>query len=169
MAQTQTIPAQHQEHQPGRQSELNPQPISDSGRPGSARLDQATVLITGGDSGIGRAVAIAAAKEGANVAIACLEEHDDAKETRRLVEEYGRACLLLAGDLGDERVAKSFVEKVVERYGSLDVVVNGAGEQHPTEKPEDITEEQLERTFRTNVFAQFFAVKAALPHLREGA
>lgn len=148
---------------------MHPQPKSDSGRPGCNRLTGRAVLVTGGDSGIGRAVAIAAAKEGADVAIAYLEEDDDARETRRLVEEKGRACLLLAGDLADEAVCESVVRDTVDRYGRLDVLVNGAGEQHPQERPEDISAEQLARTFQTNVFSQFYTVKAALPHMREGS
>ncbi|MBV8372786.1 MAG: SDR family oxidoreductase, partial [Candidatus Eremiobacteraeota bacterium] len=115
-----------------------------------------------------RAVALGAAKEGANVAVAYLEEDADARETRRLVEEYRRDCLLLAADLGDESAAKDVVEKTVRHYGRLDVLVNGAGEQHPQSRPEDISSRQLLRTFQTNVFAQFYTVKAALPHLREG-
>ncbi|MBV8154262.1 MAG: glucose 1-dehydrogenase [Candidatus Eremiobacteraeota bacterium] len=166
---TQTLPPQHQDRQPGTQTELHPQPQSDSGRPGCNRLDGRVVLVTGGDSGIGRAVAIAAAKEGANVAIAYLNEDDDAAETLRLVQSKGRDGLTIAGDLGDEPHCKEVVEKTIERFGRLDVVVNGAGEQHPQERLEDVTEEQLSKTFRTNVFAQFFLLKAALPHLEKGA
>jgi len=169
MSETKTLPPQHQERQPGRQSELRPQPQSDSGRPGSGRLRDRAVLITGGDSGIGRAVAVLAANEGADVAISYLEEHEDAEETRRLVQEKGRRCELLPGDLRRENTARNVVEKTVERYGRLDVLVNGAGEQHPQKRPEDISGEQLERTFRTNVFAQFFTVQAALKHLQKGA
>ena len=110
--------------------------------------------------------AASATKE--RVAIAYLEEDDDARETRRLVEEKGRACLLLAGDLGDEAFCQSAVRKTVDRFGRLGVPVNGAAEQHPQERPEDISAEQLASTFRTNVFSQFYTVKAALPHMREG-
>ena len=127
------------------------------------------VLVTGGDSGIGRAIAIAAAKEGADVAVAYLDEHDDAHETRRLVAEQGRTCLLLSGDIGEEDTCKDIVAQTIERFGSLEVLVNCAGEQHPQDRPEDISETQLERTFRTNIFSQFFIVKAALEHLEKGA
>ena len=168
MSNMQTLPPQHQEHQPGREAQLEPRPQSDSGRPGANRLADRTVLITGGDSGIGRAVAIAAAKEGADVAIAYLEEHDDARETRRLVNEKGGECLLLAGDLGEEASCERVVQQTVDRFGRLDVLVNGAGEQHPQSRPEDISHEQLVRTFQTNVFAQFYMVKAALPHMKQG-
>ncbi|MBV8343778.1 MAG: SDR family oxidoreductase, partial [Candidatus Eremiobacteraeota bacterium] len=109
------------------------------------------------------------AKEGADVAIAYLEEDDDANETRRLVREKGRECELLAGDIGQERVARDIVAKTVERFGRIDVLVNGAGEQHPQARPEDIPAQQLEKTFRTNVFAQFFTVQEALKHLRRGS
>lgn len=169
MSKTTTLPPQHQDRQPGRQDELRPQPQSESNTPGSDRLKDRVVLVTGGDSGIGRAVAVLAAKEGADVAIAYLEEHDDAEETRRLVEEKGRRCELLAGDIGRESVARSFVTKTVERFGRLDVLVNAAGEQHRQDRPEDISAEQLERTFRTNVFAQFFTVEEALKHLQSGS
>ncbi|MBV8490415.1 MAG: glucose 1-dehydrogenase [Candidatus Eremiobacteraeota bacterium] len=168
MTQAPTLPRQHQERQPGRESELTPKPQSDSGRPGCQRLVNKSVLVTGGDSGIGRAVAVAAAKEGADVAIAFLEEDEDANETKRLVEAAGRRCLLLAGDLGNEAHCKEVVESVVSEFGGLHVLVNDAGEQHPQESVEDISEEQLVRTFRTNVLSQFFLVKAALPHLENG-
>ncbi len=169
MSRTQTLPPQHQEHQPGRQRELTPQPQSESKTPGCDRLRKRVVLVTGGDSGIGRAIAVLAAKEGADVAIAYLEEDDDANETRDLVRAKGRACELLVGDVGQERVARDMVARTIERFGRLDVLVNGAGEQHPQERPEDISAAQLERTFRTNVFAQFFTVQAALKHLGRGS
>ena len=169
MSETKTLPPQHQNHQPGRQDELKPQPQTDSQSRGSERLKDRVVLVTGGDSGIGRAVAVLAAKEGADVAIAYLEENEDAGETRRLVEEKGRQCVLLPGDIGRERTARDIVQKTVDRFGRLDVLVNGAGEQHPQDQPEDITAEQLEKTFRTNVFAQFFAVEEALKHLKRGS
>jgi len=169
MSETKTLPPQHQNHQPGRQDELKPQPQTESQSRGSDRLKDRVVLVTGGDSGIGRAVAVLAAKEGADVAIAYLEENEDAGETRRLVEEKGRECVLLPGDIGRERTARDIVQKTVERFGRLDVLVNGAGEQHPQDQPEDITAEQLEKTFRTNVFAQFFAVEEALKHLKRGS
>jgi NAD(P)-dependent dehydrogenase (short-subunit alcohol dehydrogenase family) len=169
MDEKKTLPTQHQDRQPGRQEELHPQPRTESGTPGSNRLKDRVVLVTGGDSGIGRAVAVLAAKEGADVAIAYLEEDGDAQETRRLVEEKGRKCELMAGDIGQEDIARGFVTRTVERFGRLDVLVNGAGEQHPQDRPEDISASQLERTFRTNVFAQFFTVEEALKHLKDGS
>ena len=125
--------------------------------------------MTGGDSGIGRAVAVAFAAEGADVAIVYLDEHDDAAETRRLVEERGRKCLALPADIGREKDAATAVKAALDEFGRLDIVVNNAAEQHPQESLSDITEEQIERTFRTNIFSMFFVTKAALPHLGRGA
>jgi len=126
-------------------------------------------VITGGDSGIGRAVAIAFAREGADVLISYLNEHSDAAETKRLVEQHGRRCVTLAGDIGYETFCGQLVEQTVSQLGRLDVLVNNAAEQHPQESIERISQDQLERTFRTNVFAMFYLVKAALPHLKEGS
>lgn len=148
---------------------MQPQPRGGPLGPGSGKLRDRTIFITGGDSGIGRAIAIAAANEEANVAFVYLEEDDDAVETCRLVRELERDCISMKGDVGDEGFCRSAIEETVQRYGRLDVVVNNAGEQHLQESPEEITAEQLERTFRTNIFAQFFVVKAALPHLHPGA
>jgi NAD(P)-dependent dehydrogenase (short-subunit alcohol dehydrogenase family) len=133
------------------------------------RLHGKVALVTGGDSGIGRAVAIAFAREGADVAVAYLEEHEDARETQAAVEREGRRCTTMAGDVGDERWCRRVVELTVERLGHLDVLVNNAAEQHPQDGLEKISAEQLERTFRTNVFAMFFLSKAALAHLSAGA
>lgn len=142
-----------------------PQAERDGGRP---RLPGKIAIITGGDSGIGRAVSIAFAKEGADVALLYLNEHQDARETRRLVEKQGRRCLLIAGDIGDEKFCKKAVGKTLKEFGHLNIVVNNAAEQHEQDSLEKITARQLERTFRTNIFAQFFLTKAALPHLKEG-
>jgi len=148
---------------------MHPQPRTDRpDRHGAQKLQDRVVLITGGDSGIGRAVAVAAAKEGANIAFIYLNEHTDAQETRRLVDELERPCLSVAGDVGDESFCRSAVDQTVDRFGKIDVLINNAGEQHPQENPEDITSEQIERTFRTNIFAQFYMVKAALPHMKKG-
>ncbi|AIE86768.1 oxidoreductase [Fimbriimonas ginsengisoli Gsoil 348] len=136
---------------------------------GSGKLEGKVALITGGDSGIGRSVAVHFAKEGANVAVVYLNEHDDAKETQRLVEEQGAKAALIAGDVGDEAFCQSAVSKTVESLGGLDILVNNAAEQHPQESIEKVTAEQLERTFRTNIFAMFHLVKAAMPHLKEGS
>ena len=163
-------PKQEQPRQPGREHQMRPKPkAEDEQQRGSGRLRDKVALITGGDSGIGRAVAVAFAKEGADVAIGYLEEDRDAKETQELVEKHGRKCLLLAGDVGDEAVCRRIVDKTVKELGRLDIVVNNAAEQHPQDSIEKISAEQLERTFRTNVFAYFFMTKAAMKHLREGS
>ncbi|OKH32247.1 NAD(P)-dependent oxidoreductase [[Phormidium ambiguum] IAM M-71] len=163
-------PPQHQKQQPGIESEMTPKPKSDDAKyQGSGKLRDKVALITGGDSGIGRAVAIFFAKEGADVAIAYLNEHDDAKETKTLVEQEGRKCITLAGDIGDEEFCQAAVQKTVKELGKLDILVNNAAEQHPQESIENITAEQLERTFRTNIFSMFYLSKAALKHLKEGS
>jgi NAD(P)-dependent dehydrogenase (short-subunit alcohol dehydrogenase family) len=168
-AKKKTRPKQQQSQQPGREHEMSPRPkAEDDKHRGSGKLLNKVALITGGDSGIGRAVAIAFAKEGANVSIVYLNEHKDAKETQRLVEEHGRRCLLIPGDVGKERFAVKAVDETVSQLGKLDVLVNNASEQHPQKSIEDITEKQLERTFRTNVFGYFFFAKAALKHLKKG-
>lgn len=163
-------PPQEQEQQPGRESQMTPQPKADDSRyRGSGKLQDKVALITGGDSGIGRAVAIVFAKEGADVAILYLNEHDDAKETKRLVEEQGRKAFAIAGDIGDESFCQQAVQQTVDELGKLDILVNNAAEQHPQESIEDISAEQLERTFRTNIFSMFFLTKAAMKHLKEGS
>jgi len=163
-------PPQHQDQQPGLESEMTPKPVSEDRQyRGSGKLAGKVALITGGDSGIGKAVAIVYAKEGADVAIVYLNEHGDAEETKRQVEAEGRRCLLVAGDAGDEGFCRAAVERTVSELGRLDILVNNAAEQHPQESIEDISEEQLVKTFRTNIFAYFFMVKAALRHLAEGS
>jgi len=149
---------------------MKPHPIEirDNYR-GSGKLEGKVALITGGDSGIGRSVALHFATEGADVAIVYLDEHEDARETQQKVERVGARCLCIAGDVGDEAFCRSAVDRVVGEFGRLDVLVNNAAEQHPQKSIEDITEAQLERTFRTNVFGAFFLVKACLPHLGEGS
>ncbi len=136
---------------------------------GSAKLENKVAIVTGGDSGIGRAVAALFAREGADVDILYLEEHDDARETQGLVEEAGRKCLLISGDVGSRRHCAAAMRQVLDRFGRLDILVNNAGEQHVAKAFEDIEEEQLTRTFRTNIFGYFFLTQVALPHLREGA
>ena len=149
---------------------MNPRPQYDrESYRGSGKLEGKRAIITGGDSGIGRSVAVLFAKEGADVAIVYLNEGEDAQETKRLVEQQGRRCLCLAGDVGSESFAREAVEQAVREFGGLDVLVNNAAEQHPQGSIEDITEEQLERTFRTNIFGYFFVTKAAMPHLKEGS
>ncbi len=163
-------PPQHQDQQPGRESEMTPRPKADDPQyRGSGKLQGKVALITGGDSGIGRAVAIAFAKEGADVAIMYLNEHDDAKETKQLVEEQGRRAVAIAGDIGDEAFCQQAVQQTVDEFGKLDILVNNAAEQHPQQSIEDISAQQLERTFRTNIFGMFFMTKAAMKHLNEGS
>jgi NAD(P)-dependent dehydrogenase (short-subunit alcohol dehydrogenase family) len=164
----QQFPAQRQA-QPGIESEMRPRPKSQAAwYRGSEKLKDKVALITGGDSGIGRSVAVLFAREGADVAIVYLNEHGDAEETKRLVESEGRRCLTIAGDVGDESFCRQAVERTVHDFHRLDVLVNNAGEQHVQEQLEDITPAQLERTFRTNLFGQFFMTQAALAHLKEG-
>jgi len=165
-----TMPAQHQNRQPGVESKMYPQPENVKGSyRGSGKLDGKIALITGGDSGIGKSIAIYFAKEGAHVAICYLDENEDAKQTKELVEKEGRKCLVIPGDIGNEQHCRDAVEKTVSTFGKLDILVNNAAEQHPQESILGITEEQLEKTFRTNIFSQFFMVKAALPHLKKGS
>ena len=162
-------PRQQQSRRPGLESQMRPRPrAEDPGHKGSNKLKGKVALITGGDSGIGRAVAALFAKEGANVAVAYLNEHGDAEETKRMVEKYGRRCILIAGDIGYESFCAQAVEQTVREFGKLDILINNAAEQHPQERLEDIDREQLERTFRTNVFGMFYLTKAALKHLKKG-
>ena len=163
-------PPQHQDRQPGLEHEMTPRPRADDPTyRGSGKLQGKVALITGGDSGIGRAVAIAFAKEGADVAISYLDEHEDAKETKRLAGQAGRNCLTMPGDIGDEAFCQRLVERTVKELGRLDVLVNNAAEQHRQDSIEGISAEQLERTFRTNIFAMFYLTKAALKHLGSGS
>lgn len=149
---------------------MKPAPESESvDHTGTGKLRGKVALITGGDSGIGRAVALSFAKEGADVAIAYLNEHEDARETKKLVEEHQVRCLTIAGNIGKEKHCGKVVKRTVKALGRLDVLVNNAAEQHPQESILDIDAAQLERTFRTNIFAMFFLVKAALKHLKPGS
>ena len=164
-------PPQQQDRRPGLETEMTPRPQADDKRHrGTGKLAGKVAIITGGDSGIGRAVAISFAREGAKVVVSYLDEHEDAKETKRLVEnEDGGTCLLIAGDVGQEAHCRGIVERTLKELGRIDVVVNNAAEQHPVESLEKLSAEQIERTFRTNIFSFFFLTKAALPHLKEGA
>ncbi len=163
-------PPQTQPHQPGTEAAMAPRPVSENhALRGCGRMTGKTALVTGGDSGIGRAVALAFAKEGASVAIAYREEHGDAVATRKQIEDLGRSCLLLPGDVGDAKECERFVAATLTKYDSIDVLVNNAGEQHPQESLEQITDEQLERTFRTNIFAYFYLTRATLPYLKKGS
>jgi len=162
-------PPQHQDP-PGRQDRMDPPPdCGESSYQGHGRLTGKKTVITGADSGIGRAVAIAFAREGADVAIVYLNEHEDAAETRKRVGREDRRCVTIAGDVGDESFCRDAMRQTIDEFGHLDVLVNNAAEQHPQDSIEQISAEQLERTFRTNIFGQFFMTKAALPHLKGGA
>ncbi|MFD1863720.1 SDR family oxidoreductase [Planococcus chinensis] len=164
------VPAQEQERQPGFENKMEPRPDFKQNLAGKAqRLSGKTALITGGDSGIGRAVAVAFAKEGADVAIMYLDEHEDAEETKGFIEQEGQRCLTIAGDIGDEAFCQEAVQKTIDEFGKLDILVNNAAEQHIQQSLKDITTEQLERTFRTNVFGMFHLTKAALDHLKPGS
>jgi NAD(P)-dependent dehydrogenase (short-subunit alcohol dehydrogenase family) len=162
------VPPQHQERQPGIEAAMRPRPrATDRRYKPAGKLEGKVALVTGGDSGIGRAVALHYAMEGADVAIVYLDEHQDAEETRRRVQEHGKRCLAIAGDVGDERFCAEAVERTVRELGKLDILVNNAAEQHEVARIEDVGQEQLERTFRTNIFGYFFMAKAALRHLPE--
>ncbi|HKY95897.1 MAG TPA: SDR family oxidoreductase [Kiloniellales bacterium] len=160
---------QTQRRQPGRESKMDPRPDYRPRFPGVGKLAGKVALISGGDSGIGRAVAVAMAREGARIAIVYLEEHPDARETVALVEAEGSEAVAIAGDIGSEAFCKRAVKKTVDTFGRLDILVNNAAEQHVAKEPLDFGAEQLTKTFRTNVFGYFFLTQAALPHLEEGA
>jgi NAD(P)-dependent dehydrogenase (short-subunit alcohol dehydrogenase family) len=162
-------PTNEEPGMPGSEAQLSPAPQYKPRFPGSGRLEGKVALVTGGDSGIGRAVAVLFAREGADIAIAYLDEHEDAEETKRLVEAEGRNALIIAGDLGDQDHAKSVVQQTVDALGALDILINNAGEQHPDKDLRDITAQQLQRTFQTNIFSMFYVTQAALDHLEPGS
>ena len=166
---SETLPPQEQSRQPGSQQEMRPEPqASMEHYRGSQKLAEKVALISGGDSGIGRAVAVGFAKEGADVAITYLDEHEDAQETMRLIVATGQRTLAIAGDIGNPDFAREAVRQVVHAFGRIDVLVNNAAEQHVCERLEDLPDEQLERTFRTNMFSQFYLTRAVLPHMPDG-
>jgi len=167
-AQPKRQPAQTQDHQPGRESEMRPRPDFMPRYPGSGRLAGKVAFISGGDSGIGRAIAVLFAREGADVAIHYKDEDEDARETVRLIEAEGRAALAMHGDIGDRDTARRAVRDTLERFGRINVLVNNAAEQHAQDALEDISDHQLKRTFATNIFAQFYLVQEALPQMRAG-
>ncbi|ASS74156.1 NAD(P)-dependent oxidoreductase [Tumebacillus algifaecis] len=165
-----SFPAKTLSSQPGIEQEMQPRPISENpAYQASGKLQGKVAIITGGDSGIGRAVTYAYAKEGADVTVVYLNEHVDAQETKQRVEAIGRRCLILAADVTDASTCQKIVEQTLAAFGRLDIVVNNAGEQHPQKSLLDISQKQLLRTFQTNVFAQFFLTQAALPHLQAGS
>ena len=161
-------PMIHEDDLPGSEATLSPRPIYEPRYRGSGRLEGKVAIVTGGDSGIGRAVAALYAREGAHVAIIYLNEDEDAAETQRIVEREGRRCLTIAGDIGDRQFCFRAVDQVVAEFGKLDILVNNAGEQHADKDIRDITEEQLRRTFQTNIYGMFFMVQAARDHLKKG-
>lgn len=172
MSDKQTPPAQHQQQQPGSEQRMNPQPIyiTEDYRP-AGKLEGKVAIITGADSGIGRAVAVHFAREGAKVAMLYLSEEkegQDARQTEQEIANAGGEVLCLAGDLGQAAFCEQVVQQVVGKWGRIDVLVNNAGEQHPQDSLEDITEEQWQRTFRTNILGIFLLTKAALPHIPGG-
>ena len=156
---------------PGAESEMDDKPDWHPRFPGSGRLEGKVAIVTGADSGIGRAVAALFAREGADITIVYFadEENKDAEKTKAIVEDEGRQAICLQGDLGRQDFADKVVAATIDRFGRLDIVINNAGEQHPDEDIEDITEEQLRRTFQTNIFSMFFLVQAARPHLAKGS
>jgi NAD(P)-dependent dehydrogenase (short-subunit alcohol dehydrogenase family) len=169
MSDTETIGMVHEDALPGHESELEPRPDWVPLYPGSGRLKDKVALITGADSGIGRAVAALFAREGADIAILYLCEHEDAAKTKKIVEAEGRNAIIISGDVGDCGFCLDAVEQVIDRFGRLDLLINNAGEQHWDEDITDISEKQLKRTFQTNIFSMFFLVQAARPHLKKGA
>lgn len=164
------IPAQTQDRQPALESEMTPSPIYDrDSYKGSDKLKGKVALITGGDSGIGRAVAVLYAKEGADVAISYLDEHGDAKKTKKEVEALGQRCILIPGDISSEKFCQEVVQKTVDELGKLDILVSNAAEQYTEKDWEEIDAARLGSIFSTNVFPMFYFTKAALPHLKEGS
>jgi NAD(P)-dependent dehydrogenase (short-subunit alcohol dehydrogenase family) len=163
------VPEIHEDALPGSEAKLEPKPDWQPRYPGSGRLKDKVAIVTGGDSGIGRAVAALFAREGADVAIVYLCEHEDAAKSKQIVEGEGRRAITIAGDIGSKEFCDDAVKRTVDAFGRLDILVNNAGEQHPDKDIRTITEEQLRRTFQTNIFGMFFMTQAARPHLRKGA
>ncbi len=162
-------PMIHEDALPGHESALEPKPHWEPRYAGSGRLQDKVALVTGADSGIGRAVAALFAREGADVAILYLCEHDDAEKIKAIVEAEGQRAITIAGDVGDAKFCAEAVKKLIDEFGRLDILVNNAGEQHPDKDIRDITDDQLRRTFQTNIFSMFYLTQAARPHLKKGA
>ena len=165
-----TVPAQTQEKQPGLETLMNPVPITENPEyMASNQLQNKTAIITGGDSGIGKAVAIAFAKEGADIIIVYLDEHEDAQGTKEIIDGLGRKCMLMAGDVGQDQFCIEVVNKTIGEFGKIDILVNNAAEQHTVNSIEELTNQQLEKTFHTNIFSMFYLIRAAMPHLQPGS
>lgn len=164
-----TVEMIHEDNLPGHESALDRKPQWQPRYPGSGRLDGKVAIVTGADSGIGRAVAALYAREGAKVAIVYLLEDDDAEKTRSIVENEGSEAICIKADIGSTKMCERIVKDVIDRFGRIDILVNNAGEQHPDDDITDITEEQLRRTFQTNIFGMFFLTQAVRPHLKEGS
>lgn len=163
-------PAQHQKRKPGLEQAMRPEPqYIKPGYQASGKLKGKAAIITGADSGIGRAIALAFAMEGADVVVQYLDEHKDAKKTQRLVEKQGRKCILVPGDIKSRQFCEAVVEQALAELGRIDILVNNAAQQFPHEDFMDIEAETLEDTFRVNIFAMFYLIKAALPHMRKGS
>lgn len=163
------VPAQAQNHQPGKQDQMYPEPeIIKSSHTGSNKLKGKVALISGGDSGIGRSVAVLFAREGADVAIIYLEEQQDAEKTKALVEQEGQRCLLLKGNITEPATAMKSVEETLKAFGKINILINNAGVQYQQQDLTHISDEQLEQTFRTNIFSMFYLTRQVLPHLHEG-
>ena len=164
------ISPQHQDKQPGIENLMNPKPIyaSDGYSFPAGKLKDKVAIITGGDSGIGRAVSLAYAKEGAKVAIVYLNEDEDANITKNLIENENGECLLLKGDVGDEEFCNLVIREVINKFSKINIIINNAAEQHEVQNITDLTTEQLERTFKTNVFSAFYMIKSGVPHLSSG-
>lgn len=169
MSKPEGFPEQEQKQQPGKEHKMNPEPeIIRKNYKGSEKLKGKTALITGGDSGIGRSAAVHFAKEGANVAIVYLEEDDDARKTRELVQETGQECFLIEGDVKDEEFCKKAIQETVKKFGSLNILVNNAAVQFSKDSPQEVSKEQLHTTFETNIYPYFYTVQEALNHMKEG-
>lgn len=164
------FPPQSQDRQPGLQKPMTPQPlVKGEWYKGSGKLEGKVALITGGDSGIGRSVAILFAREGADIAINYLNEHEDARDVKQDVENEGRRCVLIAADISKSNECQALVEQTIEEFGKLDILVNNAGYQNEQSELENLTDEQLEKTFRTNIFSVFYMSREALKHLSDGS
>lgn len=167
---TNTFPPQHQPQHPGNQERMNPKPVTyDDSYIGTNKLKDMVAIVTGGDSGIGQAIAIIYAKEGANIVVPYFTESGDANETARIVQQTGRRCVLVKCDLRQEQSAREVVDTTLREFGKIDILVNNIAVQYPQNSIEDITAEQLDNTFKTNIYSYFFMTKAVLPHLKAGS